>query len=116
MQTGAKIIIFIIISMKHTNDNKCDVVLTFITSIIIITVKIGIDKSPREVACTFFCFLQNTRLIIIIPIKYKSLLANVNISDCEDVIAMVLSGIILIYGINITKNSHAEVIAASKIL
>ncbi len=29
---------------------------------------------------------------------------------------MVLSGIILIYGINITKNSHAEVIAASKIL
>ena len=39
-----------------------------------------------------------------------------NISDCEDVIAMVLSGIILIYGINITKNSHAEVIAASKIL
>ena len=42
--------------MKHTNDNKCDVVLTFITSIIIITVKIGIDKSPREVACTFFLF------------------------------------------------------------
>ena len=102
--------------MKHTNDKKCDVVLTFITSIIIITVKIGIDKSPREVACTFFCFLQNTRLIIIIQIKYKSFLENVNIRDCEDVIAMVLSGIILIYGINITKNSHAEVIAASKIL
>lgn len=103
--------------MKHTNDNKCDVVLTFITSIIIITVKIGIDKSPREVACHIFLFFcRIRRLIIIIPIKYKSLLANVNISDCEDVIAMVLSGIILIYGINITKNSHAEVIAASKIL
>ncbi len=90
--------------MKHTNDNKCDVVLTFITSIIIITVKIGIDKSPREVACTFFLFFCRIRgLLSFIPIKYKSLLANVNISDCEDVIAMVLSGIILIYGINITK-------------